>query len=68
MDEMPELVKELKMETAMAIKKFGWSEAQARIMYNRSVKKQWNNLIIRDNCHPMKASVILIVQIPLWIT
>lgn len=31
------------------------------------MKKQWNNLIIRDNCHPFKASVLLWVQLPMWI-
>lgn len=67
-EEMPALVKELKRETAFAIKKFQWNEAQARLMYNRSLKQQWNNLIIRDNCHPAKASVVLIFQIPLWVT
>lgn len=35
--EMPEIVKQLKMETAVAMKKFHWSEKEARIMYNHSV-------------------------------
>lgn len=66
--EMPALVKELKMETAFAVKKFKWNEDQARTMYQRSIKKQWNSLIVRDNCHPAKAAVVIIFQIPLWIT
>jgi membrane protein insertase Oxa1/YidC/SpoIIIJ len=66
--EMPAIVKELKIETARAIKKFEWSEAQARVMYNRSLGQQWNNLIVRDNCHPAKSTVVLLFQIPLWIT
>ncbi|GFG37145.1 hypothetical protein Cfor_00395 [Coptotermes formosanus] len=65
--EMPEIVKELKKETAVAIKQFGWTEDQARKMYNHSLQKQWNNLIIRDNCHPLKASILLWVQLPMWI-
>uniref|UniRef100_A0A182RRV0 Membrane insertase YidC/Oxa/ALB C-terminal domain-containing protein n=1 Tax=Anopheles funestus TaxID=62324 RepID=A0A182RRV0_ANOFN len=65
--EMPELVKELKAETAYAIKKFNWTEKEARIMYNRSLKKQWNKLIVRENCHPAKTMVLLWGQIPLWI-
>lgn len=67
-EEMPAIVNELKAETKLAIKKFKWSENQARTMYNRSLKKQWNNLIIRDNCHPAKASLVILFQIPLWIT
>jgi hypothetical protein len=34
---MPEIVKELKKETAVAMKKFNWTENQARKIYNRSV-------------------------------
>jgi inner membrane protein COX18 len=65
--EMPALVKELKFETAVAQKKFNWTDTEARIMYNHSLKKQWTNLIIRDNCHPMKGAVIILFQLPLWI-
>ncbi|XP_058124931.1 cytochrome c oxidase assembly protein COX18, mitochondrial [Anopheles ziemanni] len=65
--EMPDIIKELKMETAYAIKKFNWSEKEARIMYNHSLKKQWNKLIVRENCHPAKTMVLLWGQIPLWI-
>lgn len=35
--EMDQLMKELKGETAYAIKKFNWDEAHARHMFNRSV-------------------------------
>ncbi|XP_055620006.1 cytochrome c oxidase assembly protein COX18, mitochondrial [Toxorhynchites rutilus septentrionalis] len=65
--EMPDLVKELKKETAYAMKKFNWTEQQARMMYNHSLKKQWNNLVIRENCHPAKTMILLWGQIPLWI-
>ncbi|XP_055528709.1 cytochrome c oxidase assembly protein COX18, mitochondrial [Wyeomyia smithii] len=65
--EMPDIVKKLKVETAYAIKKFQWTEEQARIMYNHSLKKQWNNLVIRENCHPLKTMVVLWGQIPLWV-
>ncbi|XP_063217023.1 cytochrome c oxidase assembly protein COX18, mitochondrial isoform X2 [Bacillus rossius redtenbacheri] len=33
----------------------------------RQLKKQWNKLILRDNCHPFKAGVVLWVQISVWI-
>lgn len=35
--EMPEIVKELKHETAVAVKLFNWDERTARIQYNKSV-------------------------------
>lgn len=66
--EMPEIVKELKMETNLAVRKFKWNEQQAKAMYTRSLKQQWNKLVVRDNCHPMKASIVIIFQIPLWLT
>lgn len=65
--EMSDIVKELKKETAYAIKKFQWTEKEARIMYNRSLQKQWNKLVIRENCHPAKTMIVLWGQIPLWI-
>jgi len=61
------LVKELKRETAIAIKKFQWTEKQTKLVFNRSAKKQWNKLIVRENCHPFKASILLWAQIPLWV-
>ncbi|EDW93074.1 cytochrome c oxidase assembly protein COX18, mitochondrial [Drosophila yakuba] len=65
--EMPAIVEELKKEAAMAKHKFKWSEQQTQIVYRRSIKKQWQNLIVRDNCHPMKTMIVLWGQIPLWI-
>lgn len=31
------------------------------------IKKQWQKLIVRDNCHPLKTVIVLWGQIPLWI-
>lgn len=31
------------------------------------MKKELNKLIVRDNCHPAKASVVVWFQIPAWI-
>ncbi|XP_055845985.1 cytochrome c oxidase assembly protein COX18, mitochondrial [Episyrphus balteatus] len=65
--EMPALVAELKQEAAVAMKKFKWTEAQTRRVYNHSLKKQWNQLIVRENCHPAKTLIVLWGQIPLWV-
>uniref|UniRef100_A0A6P7FD63 Uncharacterized protein LOC114328163 n=1 Tax=Diabrotica virgifera virgifera TaxID=50390 RepID=A0A6P7FD63_DIAVI len=35
---------------------------------NPKIRKQWNNLILRDNCHPAKASLLVLFQIPMWIS
>jgi len=65
--EMEGLMKQLKTETAVAIKKFKWTEKQTKLAFNRSAKTQWNKLIVRENCHPFKASILLWAQIPLWV-
>lgn len=65
--EMPAIVQELKQETVVAKRQFGLNDAQARVLYNRSVKKQWNALIVRENCHPLKTFVVIWGQLPLWI-
>ncbi|XP_037939101.1 cytochrome c oxidase assembly protein COX18, mitochondrial [Teleopsis dalmanni] len=65
--EMPPIVKELKKEAVMAMKKFNWTEQHTKIVYNRSIRKQWNKLVVRENCHPAKTLIVLWGQIPLWI-
>ncbi|XP_073843870.1 cytochrome c oxidase assembly protein COX18, mitochondrial [Musca autumnalis] len=65
--EMPAIVEELKKEAAMAMKKFQWTEQHTKLVYQRSIRKQWTNLIVRDNCHPAKTFIVLWAQIPLWI-
>lgn len=66
--EIAKIAEELKGETTLAVKMFKLNEKQARYLYRQSLKKQVNNLIIRDNCHPFKSSVVIWVQLPLWIS
>lgn len=66
--EMDEIVKEMKIETNYGIHKYNWPKDYARRLYNHSMKKQWNKLIVRENCHPAKASILVLAQIPLWIS
>lgn len=65
--EMPDIVKQLKVEAAQAKHLYKWTDKQTKIVFNRSVKKQWTGLIVRENCHPMKTMIVLWGQIPLWI-
>ncbi|XP_041362241.1 cytochrome c oxidase assembly protein COX18, mitochondrial-like [Gigantopelta aegis] len=64
--EIKDLSKELKKEVAMAVKKFGWEQPRARKTYNATMKKLIRDLYVRDNCHPMKASVLALIQLPMW--
>lgn len=65
--ELKDLVNELKRETAMAKHAYNLTDKQTMILYKKSLKKQWNNLIVRDNCHPFKASLVIWLQIPIWV-
>lgn len=65
--EMPDIVKQLKVEASQAQNLFGWTEQQTKNVFKRSVKKQWTALIVRENCHPLKSMVVVWGQMPLWI-
>lgn len=65
--EFPDIIEELKRETAMGIQKFKWNEKQAKQIFAITAKEQWNKLVIRENCHPAKTAITIWVQIPLWI-
>lgn len=65
--ELKDLVNELKKETTIAKKAYKLTDKQAVILYKRSLKKQWNKLIVRDNCHPFKASLLIWFQLPVWV-
>ncbi|XP_043505914.1 cytochrome c oxidase assembly protein COX18, mitochondrial isoform X3 [Polistes fuscatus] len=44
-----------------------WSQEHARRMYILSVRKAWKDLIVRDNCHPMKTVILAYIEIPILI-
>ncbi|XP_063931071.1 cytochrome c oxidase assembly protein COX18, mitochondrial-like isoform X2 [Zophobas morio] len=66
--EMDDIAKELKKETAVAVKMYNWDEKTARISFKRSIRKQWTNLIARENCHPFKTTLLVFFQLPLWVS
>ncbi|XP_014478096.1 PREDICTED: mitochondrial inner membrane protein COX18 [Dinoponera quadriceps] len=66
--EMNEIVKEMKKETNYGVYKYKWPKEYAKRLYIHSMKKQWNNLIVRENCHPAKSSILVLVQVPLWVS
>uniref|UniRef100_V5HCK0 Membrane insertase YidC/Oxa/ALB C-terminal domain-containing protein n=2 Tax=Ixodes ricinus TaxID=34613 RepID=V5HCK0_IXORI len=65
--EIAQIAHELRGETARAVRMYNLDEKQAKYLYRRSLKKQINNLIVRDNCHPFKSSLVIWFQLPLWI-
>ncbi|XP_050680031.1 cytochrome c oxidase assembly protein COX18, mitochondrial [Leptidea sinapis] len=65
--ELKELGNELKKETAAAKKMLNLTDKQAAILFRHSIKKQWSKLVVRDNCHPLKATMVIWFQIPFWV-
>ncbi|KAH9383667.1 hypothetical protein HPB48_025419 [Haemaphysalis longicornis] len=66
--EMAGIAQELKRETAQAVRMFNLNEKQAFYLYKRSLKKQLQRLVVRDNCHPMKGALVVLFQLPLWVS
>ncbi|XP_067898001.1 cytochrome c oxidase assembly protein COX18, mitochondrial isoform X3 [Heterodontus francisci] len=51
----------------MRAKQVGWSEKVARFHFRKNLQRIISELYVRDNCHPFKASLLIWVQLPLWI-
>ncbi|XP_026573085.1 cytochrome c oxidase assembly protein COX18, mitochondrial isoform X2 [Pseudonaja textilis] len=65
--EIEYLAKQLRYEVSVSAKQYGWSEKEARACYRRNIKRIVSELYIRDNCHPFKTTLIIWVQIPVWV-
>ncbi|XP_044132925.1 cytochrome c oxidase assembly protein COX18, mitochondrial [Bufo gargarizans] len=65
--EIQNLAKELRYEVAVYGKQHGWSDKVAKFHFRKNLKRLITELYVRDNCHPFKASLIMWIQIPLWI-
>lgn len=65
--ELPALADELRGEVALAKHLYKLDDQKCSVLYRRSLKKQWDKLVVRENCHPVKTMIVLWGQIPLWI-
>ncbi|KAK8785887.1 hypothetical protein V5799_007750 [Amblyomma americanum] len=65
---MSGIAQELKRETTQAVRMFNLNEKQARYLYRKNFKRQLQRLVVRDNCHPMKAALVVLFQLPLWVS
>lgn len=39
-----------------------------RFQFQKNLRRLVSHLYIRDNCHPFKTSVLVWVQLPLWLS
>ncbi|XP_070582488.1 cytochrome c oxidase assembly protein COX18, mitochondrial [Erythrolamprus reginae] len=65
--EIEQLARQLRYEVSVSAKQYGWSEKQARACYRKNIKRIVSELYIRDNCHPFKTTLIIWVQLPVWV-
>ncbi|XP_029960832.1 cytochrome c oxidase assembly protein COX18, mitochondrial [Salarias fasciatus] len=66
--EISELAKRLRYEVSVRASEKGWTEKQCRFQFKKNLRRLISELYIRDNCHPFKASLLVWVQLPLWIS
>ncbi|XP_029917940.1 cytochrome c oxidase assembly protein COX18, mitochondrial [Myripristis murdjan] len=46
----------------------GWSDTQCRLQFKQHLRRQVSHLYVRENCHPFKASLLVWVQLPVWVS
>nr|XP_061793354.1 cytochrome c oxidase assembly protein COX18, mitochondrial-like [Nerophis lumbriciformis] len=66
--EITALAERLKYEVSMRAAQRGWTDKQCRFHFRKNLRRLMSELYVRDNCHPFKASVLVWVQLPLWIS
>ncbi|KAM8733061.1 cytochrome c oxidase assembly protein COX18, mitochondrial isoform 1-T1 [Acanthopagrus schlegelii] len=66
--EISGLAKRLRYEVSVCARERGWTEKQSRFQFQKNLRRIVSKLYVRDNCHPFKASLLVWVQLPLWIS
>ncbi|XP_035280733.1 cytochrome c oxidase assembly protein COX18, mitochondrial isoform X1 [Anguilla anguilla] len=65
--EIAELAKRLRYEVSVRGKQLDWSEKVCRYQFKKNLRRIVSELYVRDNCHPFKASLLVWVQLPMWV-
>ncbi|NXF52358.1 COX18 protein, partial [Oceanites oceanicus] len=65
--EIKKLAERLRYEVSVHGKQRGWSETVARFHFKKNLRRIITELYVRDNCHPFKATLLVWVQIPMWV-
>ncbi|XP_077388323.1 LOW QUALITY PROTEIN: cytochrome c oxidase assembly protein COX18, mitochondrial [Festucalex cinctus] len=66
--EIEALAKSLRYHVSLRASERGWTDKQSRFQFQKNLQRLASQLYVRDNCHPMKASLLVWVQLPLWIS
>ncbi|XP_028942657.1 cytochrome c oxidase assembly protein COX18, mitochondrial, partial [Antrostomus carolinensis] len=65
--EIKKLAERLRYEVSVRGKQLGWSEKVARFHFKKNLRRIVTELYVRDNCHPFRATLLVWVQIPMWV-
>uniref|UniRef100_A0A8C5LND9 Cytochrome c oxidase assembly factor COX18 n=1 Tax=Leptobrachium leishanense TaxID=445787 RepID=A0A8C5LND9_9ANUR len=65
--EIEQLAQRLRYEVSVYGKQKGWNDKTAKFYFRKNLKRIISELYVRDNCHPVKASLLIWIQIPMWI-
>ncbi|XP_008495676.2 cytochrome c oxidase assembly protein COX18, mitochondrial [Calypte anna] len=65
--EIKKLAEQLRYEVSVRGKQVGWSDKVARFHFKKNLRRILTELYIRDNCHPFKATLLVWVQVPMWV-
>ncbi|XP_058654427.1 cytochrome c oxidase assembly protein COX18, mitochondrial isoform X2 [Onychostoma macrolepis] len=65
--EIAVLARQLRFEISIKAKEKGWSEKTCRFHFKKNLKRIVSELYVRDNCHPFKGSLLIWVQLPMWV-
>ncbi|KAK3520122.1 hypothetical protein QTP70_014511 [Hemibagrus guttatus] len=66
--EIAELAQQLSYEISIRAKEKGWSEKTCRYHFKKNLRRIVSELYVRDNCHPFKATLLVWVQLPMWVS
>ncbi|XP_045356964.1 LOW QUALITY PROTEIN: cytochrome c oxidase assembly protein COX18, mitochondrial-like [Leopardus geoffroyi] len=65
--EIKSIASHLNQEGAVSADQLRWSKRVARPTYLKNTGRLVSELYVRDNCHPLKASVLVWIRFPMWI-
>ncbi|NWR55107.1 COX18 protein, partial [Bucorvus abyssinicus] len=65
--EIKQQAERLRYEVSVRGRQLGWSDKVARFHFKKNLRRIVTELYIRDNCHPFKATLLVWVQIPVWV-
>ncbi|XP_009289575.2 cytochrome c oxidase assembly protein COX18, mitochondrial isoform X2 [Danio rerio] len=65
--EIAAFAQQLRFEISVRAKEKNWTEQTCRFHFKKNLRRIVSELYVRENCHPFKASVLIWVQLPMWV-